>query len=64
MKAMGVVPGVSDFCNLLPGTVRWIEMKTEVGVQSAEQKFFQALVESLGMSYTVCRNFEDFRSLF
>jgi hypothetical protein len=64
MKAMGVVPGVADFCNLTPGSVRWIEMKTEIGVQSGEQKRFQALVESLGMEYHIIRNFAQFRELF
>jgi hypothetical protein len=64
MKAMGVVPGVSDMCNLLPGTVRWIEFKTETGVQSREQKEFQSLVTRLGMEYVIVRTFEQFKSLF
>ena len=64
MKAMGVIPGVSDFCNLIPGSVRWIEMKTPDGKQSPDQKEFQALVESLGMEYIICRSFEQFKQLF
>lgn len=63
MKAMGVVPGVSDFAYLIPNSVRWIEMKTETGVQSKEQEAFQALVESLGMEYHICRSLERFREL-
>lgn len=64
MKAMGVVAGVSDLCNLKQGTVRWIEMKTEIGVQSDAQIGFQALVESLGMEYHIVRSFAQFKELF
>ena len=64
MKAMGVVPGVSDFCNLQPAGVRWIEMKTETGTQSKDQQAFQEMVEILGMSYHLVRSFNQFKSLF
>lgn len=62
-KAMGVVPGVSDFAYLIPGSVRWIEMKIPCGVQSAEQIAFQATVEELGMEYHLCYTIERFREL-
>lgn len=63
MKAMGVIPGVSDFAYLIPHSVRWVEMKTENGLQSREQKEFQSLVESLGMEYHICRSLEHFQQL-
>lgn len=66
MKAMGVVPGVSDLIYLRPkeeGNL-YIEMKTETGIQSEDQEAFQALVKSLGYQYIVCRSFEQFQSIF
>ena len=63
MKAMGVVAGVSDLVYLQPGgMVKFIEMKTETGTQSPEQKKFQLLVIGLGFEYVICRAFEDFRA--
>ncbi len=63
MKAMGVVPGVADFCNIRT-PMRWIEMKTETGVQSPDQRKFQQMVESVGHTYVICRSFEAFKELF
>lgn len=63
MKAMGVVPGVSDLIWLSDSGPVFIEMKTEVGVQSSEQKRFEAIVTSLGHSYVICRNFEQFQQV-
>ncbi len=62
MKAMGVVPGVSDLIYLVGPT--FIEMKTPIGTQSKEQKRFQSLVESLGYRYVICRSLEEFKPLF
>lgn len=61
MKAMGVVPGVSDLI-YLKGPL-FIEMKTPIGEQSPDQKKFQALVESLGYRYIICRSFEEFKHI-
>ncbi len=61
MKAMGVVPGVSDMI-YLKGPV-FIEMKTEDGKQSPDQKRFQKLTESLGFKYGIVRTFEQFIEL-
>lgn len=66
MKAMGVVPGVSDLIYLRPkdeGNL-YIEMKTETGVQSKEQKEFEQLVTRLGYQYIICRSFDQFQSVF
>lgn len=64
MKAMGVVPGVSDFIYLQSPGPLFIEMKTEDGKQSPEQVKFQRLVESLGFQYIICRSFSHFKQLF
>lgn len=64
MKAMGVVPGVSDMILLRPGDIIFIEMKTETGVQSAEQKKFEALVTGLGFKYIIVRSLLSFQKIF
>lgn len=63
MKAMGVVPGVSDLIYLTPQGPVFIEMKTEVGTQSPAQKEFQAIVTGLGFAYHICRNFYEFHQI-
>ena|SRR6188768_3841472 len=61
MKAIGVVPGVSDLI-YLRGPV-FIEMKTEVGTQSDDQKRFEAIATRLGYKYVICRTFEQFKKI-
>lgn len=63
LKAEGVVPGVADLILLVPK--QWafalcIEMKTDKGRQSPEQKAWQTIVEAQGYRYAVCRSFDDF----
>lgn len=64
MKAMGVVPGVSDLIWLSPLGIIFIEMKTEKGMQSDDQKRFQIQVENLGHKYIICRSFSQFQNIF
>lgn len=63
LKDEGVVRGVSDLnldiANRFYHGLR-IEMKTPKGVQSAEQKEFQKLMESQGFKYVICRSLSDF----
>jgi len=64
MKAMGVVAGVSDFELILPrGMIAFIEMKTETGVLSEEQKRFCAMLVSRGHLYFVIRSIAAFQNL-
>ena len=63
MKAMGVVPGVSDLIYLTPTGPVFIEIKTEIGTQSTAQKEFQAIVTGLGFTYHICRNFFEFHQI-
>lgn len=76
LKAEGVVPGVADLILLVPrilytrieGSVGeaafqcglCIEMKTEKGRQSPEQKEWQAKVEAKGYKYAVCHSLDEF----
>jgi hypothetical protein len=61
-KAMGVIPGVSDFELVLPGGMLFIEMKIPGGKQSQEQKDFQEFVESCGHEYIIIFSFEEFKN--
>ena len=64
MKAMGVVPGVSDFELILKnGVVAFIEMKTRTGVLADEQKRFSAMIVLRGHLYFVVRTLEEFQKL-
>lgn len=61
-KATGVIPGDSDlywvdFHNT------YIELKTDTGVQSPEQKKFEQMVTSFGHHYVIVKSVEDFQSL-
>jgi hypothetical protein len=57
--ATGVIPGVSDFI-YVGYNVAFIELKTGT-VQSAAQKVFQSLVETLGHKYLVIFSFVEFQ---
>jgi len=61
-KAMGVCKGISDLILILPGQVVFIELKTESGIQSPDQKIFQKKVESRGHRYMIIRSLEEFQA--
>ena len=64
MKAMGVVQGVSDLIYLKPGgSVIFIELKTETGTQSPEQRKWQQKVELAGYKYFIVKSLTDFKKL-
>lgn len=63
LKAEGVTAGVADLILFAPCGgfhALCIEMKTETGRQSQEQKEWQREVENQGYKYVLCRTFEDF----
>jgi hypothetical protein len=62
LKAKGLIAGVSDF-TFIDHPMRFIEMKIPGGVQSADQKKFQANVERYGHYYYLCYSFEEFKGL-
>jgi len=54
--------GVADLILLMPnGKCIFVEMKTEKGTQSPNQKEFEDAVLKLGFTYIVCRSFEQFQ---
>lgn len=64
LKSTGVLSGVSDLIIVRPNEVLFIEVKTDIGVQSEKQIAFQNTVESLGFTYYLVRSLEDFKHLF
>jgi hypothetical protein len=62
LKAKGLIPGVADF-TFIDMPMQYIEMKIPGGVQSPDQKKFQALVESFGHNYYICYSFDEFKGL-
>jgi hypothetical protein len=61
LKATGVVAGVSDLIIVRQNEVIFVEVKTEIGKQSKEQKKFQETVEKLSFKYLLVRSLEDFK---
>ena len=57
--AMGLRSGVSDLIVLLPNRIIFLEVKTDKGRQSDNQKRFQKKVESLGFEYYVVRSVDE-----
>lgn len=61
LKATGVVSGVSDLIIVKQNEIIFVEVKTETGKQSKEQKEFQKKVEKLGFKYLLVRSLEEFK---
>lgn len=61
LKATGVIAGVSDLIIIQPNRIIFIELKTDKGVQSNEQKAFEQKVKLLGFEYFLIRSFEEFK---
>jgi len=68
LKATGCVSGICDILYLYkPGVCSvipiGIEMKTETGVVSPEQKKIHAIWEANGIKVYICRSFEQFQEI-
>ena len=63
LKATGLMAGVSDLIILKPnGETIFIEVKTDIGIQSPIQINFQKKVEELGFKYCLVRSLEEFKN--
>ena len=60
-KATGLMAGVSDLIVVLPGKVLFVEVKTDTGRKSKNQKTFKEIVSNLGFDYFVVRSLEEFK---
>ena len=63
-KATGTLRGVSDLIVVLPNETIYVELKTEIGVQSDFQKTFEKNIINLNQKYYLIRNFKDFIAIF
>lgn len=63
MKALGLIPGVSDLLFIYKGTVYCIEMKTPAGYQSEDQIKWQSNVNAQGINYYIVRSLDEFKVL-
>jgi hypothetical protein len=61
LKGTGLLKGASDLIMVVPNKVYWIEMKTQKGRQSPEQKNFELSVKNLGFDYLLLRSLEEFQ---
>jgi hypothetical protein len=60
-KAMGLQKGRSDMVLYFKGRAYHIELKTPDGVQSADQKKWQAVIIADGFDYVIIRSLQDFQ---
>jgi hypothetical protein len=63
LKATGVVAGVSDMIIISPNKIFFIEVKTETGKQSPDQKDFEQKVKSMGYDYFLVRSLDQFKAI-
>ena len=60
LRAEGMMAGVADTCIMLPeGRTLWLELKDIKGVQSDEQRGFEARCVRLSHVYRVAREFDE-----
>lgn len=62
-KSIGVVRGISDLILIVNNETIYIELKTEKGTQSKEQKEFEQQVLKRGQKYYIIRSFTEFKNL-
>lgn len=62
-QGLGLVKGRSDLVFYYCSTAYMIELKTDKGRQSAEQKEWQKIVEAYGFEYHLIRSENDFMRL-
>lgn len=62
-KATGLVSGIPDLIYLHKSGPVGIELKTETGILSPDQKKIHATWEANGIKVYVCRSFEQFQEI-
>lgn len=58
-ESLGILPGVSDFCILTPEKAMFLEIKTDKGRLSNEQRKFLVKVNRLGHRGFVAHGWDD-----
>ena len=63
-KATGLLKGASDLVVIFPnGKLCFIELKTDKGIQSVEQKDFEQRITKAGYEYHLIRSLDQFKEL-
>lgn len=62
-KNTGTMSGVSDLIVVLNGKTIFVELKTEIGVQSEKQKIFESKIKELNQNYYLIRSLEQFKTI-
>ena len=62
-KNTGTLKGVSDLIVVLPNKTIYVELKTEKGIQSKEQKTFEFNINNLNQKYYLVRILEQFKKI-
>jgi hypothetical protein len=60
-KSIGLLSGASDLIVLMPNRCIFVEVKTDIGRQSENQKEFEARVKELGFEYYLVRSLQGFK---
>lgn len=62
-NAAGICLGAPDLFICIPDKILWIEVKSEKGRLSDNQKIFQSKCTSLSIPYFVIRSLEEFKDI-
>ena len=63
MKATGLYKGAADLLVIYRGWIGFVELKTEVGIQSPSQRQFEAHCIEAGIPYRVVRSLAECQQL-
>ena len=63
MKATGLYAGAADLLVIFRGWVGFVELKTDVGIQSPQQRQFEAHCIEAGIPYRLVRSLAEFQAL-
>lgn len=63
LKATGLYKGAADLLVVFRGWVGFVELKTEVGIQSPAQRLFEAHCIEAGIPYRLVRTLAEFQQL-
>ena len=63
LKATGLYKGAADLLVIYRGWVGFVELKTEVGIQSPSQRQFEAHCIEAGIPYRLVRTLAEFQQL-
>ena len=63
LKATGLYKGAADLLVVFRGWVGFVELKTEVGIQSPSQRQFEAHCIEAGIPYHLVRSLAEFQQL-